>query len=82
EEKLVTIWQDLLGVKQIGIYDNFFELGGDSIKAIQLVSRSKSADIHYQVKDIFSHQTISEIALHLKDANEIIQETGILEGYV
>ena len=82
EAKLVTIWQDLLGVAQIGIYDNFFELGGDSIKAIQLVSRSKSAEIHYQVKDIFSHQTISEIALHLKEATEIIQENGILEGEV
>ncbi len=82
EAKLVTIWQDLLGVAQIGIYDNFFDLGGDSIKAIQLVSRSKAAEIHYQVKDIFSYQTISEIALHLKEANEIIQETGILEGEV
>jgi amino acid adenylation domain-containing protein/non-ribosomal peptide synthase protein (TIGR01720 family) len=82
EEKLVTIWQDLLGVERIGIYDNFFELGGDSIKAIQLVSRSKTADIHYQVKDIFSHQTISEIALHLKEASKTIQEEGILEGNV
>ncbi|MBJ6369617.1 non-ribosomal peptide synthetase [Snuella sedimenti] len=82
EAKLVTIWQDLLSVEQIGVYDNFFELGGDSIKAIQLVSRSKAVDIHYQVKDIFSYQTISEIALHLKEVGEVIQETGVLEGEV
>ena len=71
-----------MGLDRIGVTDNFFGLGGDSIKAIQLVSRSKSLDIHYQVRDIFSHQTISGIALHLREANEIIQEPGVLEGEV
>ncbi|MBJ6369616.1 non-ribosomal peptide synthetase [Snuella sedimenti] len=82
EAQLVAVWQDLLDIDRIGVTDNFFELGGDSIKAIQLVSRSKSLGIHYQVKDIFSHQTISEISLHLREANEIIKESGVLEGEV
>ena len=79
---LVNIWQNLLNVEKIGIHDNFFELGGDSIMAIQLVSRSKSAGFNYMVKDIFSHQTIAKIARHLKSNVVAIQETGVLEGVV
>ena len=29
EEALVEIWQQVLGIEQVGIYDNFFALGGD-----------------------------------------------------
>ncbi|WP_046759183.1 non-ribosomal peptide synthetase, partial [Kordia jejudonensis] len=80
EKQLVAIWENVLGIPKIGIHDNFFQLGGDSIKAIQLVSRSKMVAIHYQVRDIFTHQTIAQIAVHVKEASTLIQETGILEG--
>ncbi|WP_418766726.1 phosphopantetheine-binding protein, partial [Mesobacillus zeae] len=33
EEKLVAIWEGVLGAERIGIHDNFFELGGHSLKA-------------------------------------------------
>lgn len=39
QAKLVKVWQEILGVKQIGIKDNFFELGGDSLKLTQTISR-------------------------------------------
>ncbi len=38
EQKLVEIWQDVIGIDRIGIYDNFFELGGDSLVGIQLMT--------------------------------------------
>ncbi|HJQ98080.1 MAG TPA: non-ribosomal peptide synthetase, partial [Candidatus Polarisedimenticolaceae bacterium] len=36
EASLVTMWEDLLGVRPIGIHDDFFALGGHSLLAVRL----------------------------------------------
>jgi amino acid adenylation domain-containing protein/non-ribosomal peptide synthase protein (TIGR01720 family) len=82
EQDLVGIWQELLGIKRIGIYDNFFELGGDSILTIQLVSRASKKGYQLQPKDIFIHQKIASLAEWLEiGRNQIsMAEQGLLEG--
>ncbi len=42
EKQITEIWQEVLGIAEIGIYDNFYELGGDSLIATQLVSRLRA----------------------------------------
>lgn len=42
EKKLVQIWQDLLGIDQIGVDDDFFELGGHSLLASKLLIQIKN----------------------------------------
>ena len=37
--QLVQIWEEILGVKPIGIRDNFFELGGHSLLAVKMMDR-------------------------------------------
>ncbi|MGB7443480.1 MAG: SDR family oxidoreductase [Coleofasciculaceae cyanobacterium] len=39
EQQISKLWQEHLGIKQVGIYDNFFELGGHSLLAVKIVSR-------------------------------------------
>jgi amino acid adenylation domain-containing protein len=39
ERRLVRIWENLLGVKPVGVTENFFDLGGHSLLAVKLVSK-------------------------------------------
>ncbi|MBE7376782.1 condensation domain-containing protein, partial [Pseudomonas lopnurensis] len=38
QERLVAIWQSVLGVERVGIDDDFFELGGTSITAMVILA--------------------------------------------
>ncbi|MEI5101936.1 amino acid adenylation domain-containing protein [Streptomyces sp. PmtG] len=63
EERLATIWADVLGVARVGARDNFFALGGDSILSIQIVSRARRAGLALTTKDVFRAPTVAELAL-------------------
>ncbi|NMG05248.1 non-ribosomal peptide synthetase, partial [Azoarcus taiwanensis] len=39
EQRLASIWAELLGDRSIGIRDTFWNLGGDSLKAMRLIVR-------------------------------------------
>ena len=62
EHRLADIWQALLKIDEISITENFFELGGDSIIALQVVSRARSAGITLTPAALFRHQTIETLA--------------------
>ncbi|MBQ4862211.1 non-ribosomal peptide synthase/polyketide synthase [Pseudoalteromonas sp. MMG013] len=62
---LCGVWQDLLGLKRVGITDNFFAVGGDSILSLQVVSRAKGLGIDITVKQMFEYQTIERLTAHL-----------------
>lgn len=79
QELLIIIFQDVLGVTNIGLDDNFFELGGDSIKAVQITSRLYDKGISLNVKDILTHQTISQIAVYAEKYDKVYEQ-GIVSG--
>jgi non-ribosomal peptide synthase protein (TIGR01720 family) len=62
EELLAGIWAEVLGLDRVGAADNFFELGGDSILSIQVVHRARQAGLAVRSKDLFTHQTVAELA--------------------
>ncbi|MGD2088778.1 MAG: amino acid adenylation domain-containing protein, partial [Candidatus Aminicenantes bacterium] len=81
EEKLVEIWEQVLGRDKIGINDNFFELGGDSIKTIQVAARMNEAGYKVEVKDIFREPTISGLSPFVKKIKRI-SDQSVISGVV
>jgi len=67
EERLVKIWGEALGFKQIGINDNFFtELGGHSLLATQVISRIRDAfHLELPLRRLFEAPTIGQLAVVL-----------------
>ncbi|WP_079086127.1 non-ribosomal peptide synthetase, partial [Streptomyces silvensis] len=68
ERQVARIWSDVLGVDGIGAYDNFFHLGGDSILSMQVVSRLRREGLHLATRDLFTHQTVAELATVVRTA--------------
>ncbi|MDW7617333.1 amino acid adenylation domain-containing protein [Peribacillus simplex] len=67
QEKLVTIWKDVLGVETIGIHDNFFDLGGHSLKATVVMSElHKVLQVEVPLKELFTNPTIIELSSHIE----------------
>jgi acyl carrier protein len=64
EAQIITeVWNDMLGVNQVGGDDNFFELGGDSLIAIQLVARiNERLGTRVTVADLFEQRTVANLA--------------------
>jgi aryl carrier-like protein len=63
ETIIAGMWEELLGIQQIGVHDSFLELGGHSLLAIQLISRVRDT-LHYElsVRELFATPTIAAIA--------------------
>ena len=82
EEKLAAIWQQLLGVDQVGVNDNFFELGGDSILTIQVIAKAKQAGLQLTPRQLFQYPTIAGLAAVAGTAKAILAEQGLVTGEV
>jgi amino acid adenylation domain-containing protein/FkbM family methyltransferase len=61
EEALVEIWQQILGLKSVGVTDNFFQLGGDSIRSIQVQALAQKRGLRVSLQKLFVFQTIREL---------------------
>jgi amino acid adenylation domain-containing protein len=57
------IWEEVLGIRGVGIRDDFFELGGHSLLAAQLASRMRAAlGAEVSLSSVFEHPTIEGLA--------------------
>ncbi|MBV9231017.1 MAG: AMP-binding protein, partial [Chloroflexi bacterium] len=83
--QLVEIWEDLLGVRPIGIRDDFFELGGDSLLAVRLFERIRQlCGRRLLLTSLFAGATIEQVARVLGEETQtetraplvVVQEGG------
>lgn len=80
ERALLEIWNEVLNSKA-GVRSNFFALGGDSIAAVILASRiNQSLNIGVSVGDIFSYQSVRELATRVDSGIENFTNTSLQRG--
>ncbi len=69
ERKLAQLWQEILGVKQIGQIgreDSFFDLGGHSLLAMRLVARLRDEwQVNVSVRLIFEQPRLCQLAAEI-----------------
>jgi acyl carrier protein len=63
EAALVRIWQEVLGLEQIGVEDNFFDLGGHSLMATQVISRVRETlNAELPLRVFFETPTVASLS--------------------
>ncbi|KOP26849.1 hypothetical protein AMR41_08275 [Hapalosiphon sp. MRB220] len=67
EQTLANIWQEFLGIRQVGVHDEFFELGGHSLLAVQLMARiEQQFKKNLPLATLFQNSTIERLATILR----------------
>ena len=68
ERRIAEIWQELLGIQQIGIHDDFFELGGHSLMIVSVHNKVQQIfDVTFPVAKMFQYPTINALANYLRE---------------
>lgn len=84
EEQLVVMWQELLGIDQVGIRDNFFDLGGHSLIAVRLFAQIKRTfSVDFPISVLVEAPTVEACAELISDAlpsddGELTSESSIV----
>lgn len=68
EKLMAAIWQQVLGIHDIGIHDNFFELGGHSLLAVKLAGTiQEQLHIDINMRMIFEKPDIASLVEWLEN---------------
>jgi acyl transferase domain-containing protein/acyl-CoA synthetase (AMP-forming)/AMP-acid ligase II/acyl carrier protein/2-polyprenyl-3-methyl-5-hydroxy-6-metoxy-1,4-benzoquinol methylase len=81
EQRILTIWQEVLGASRLGVTDNFFEVGGDSLLIVEVLRRLNQSQSQFQsqsppltVAELFAYPTIQSLAAYLSPSRPLEPE--------
>lgn len=65
EQRVIDVWEEVLGRSPVGIHDQFFALGGNSLKAIQVVALL-GKDFIININDLFELTDLAALAARIE----------------
>ena len=69
ERAVAAIWQELLGINEVGLEDNFFDLGGHSLLVVQAQAKLRERlHLDVPVVKLFQHPSVGSLARFLCQA--------------
>ncbi len=78
---IVEIWEDILGIKPVGVEDNFFDLGGHSLLATLFLSKIQDIfHVRLELGSIFESPTIKTIAALVEEKLTLERTEGSLDS--
>lgn len=83
EKAVARIWEDILGIKPVGVEDNFFDLGGHSLLATLFLSRlQEEFHVRLEMRVIFETPTVSTIARMVEEEQNKAGDTQTIEDII
>jgi NAD(P)-dependent dehydrogenase (short-subunit alcohol dehydrogenase family)/acyl carrier protein len=68
EQRVAAIWQELLGLEQVGVHDSFFDLGGHSLLGLRLTARLRDTfQAECSLQQLFEAPTVAELAVLVRE---------------
>ncbi|GAB4199316.1 MAG: hypothetical protein OHK0022_19440 [Roseiflexaceae bacterium] len=63
EENVAAVWQQVLGIEQVGVHDSFFDLGGHSLLITQLTNKlHRTYQVEISIRSLFDNPTVAGMA--------------------
>ncbi|MEI4789435.1 beta-ketoacyl synthase N-terminal-like domain-containing protein [Bacillus sp. FJAT-53060] len=76
EKAICQVWQDFMGMEQVGIHDNFFDLGASSLDIVQVTNRLNQAlQTNEAVVTLFTYPSVAELAKYIQPSDESKEES-------
>ncbi|AUX80123.1 hybrid non-ribosomal peptide synthetase/type I polyketide synthase [Sinorhizobium fredii] len=70
EERLCTIWREVLNSDDIGVEDNLYALGADSLVIFRIAARMLDSGLELEAKHLMMHPSVAELAAFAEARNE------------
>jgi acyl carrier protein len=75
EVAVASMWQEVLGLDEVGVHDDFLDLGGQSLQAMQIASRiAQRFAVELSTQALLECATVAEVALAVTGA--LLEEAG------
>jgi acyl transferase domain-containing protein/acyl carrier protein len=68
QARVAAIWEDVIGIGQVGATDDFYELGGNSLVAVQVLARLQEAfDVDLPPRLLLGRPRVADVAARIEE---------------